>query len=222
TGTTTYIELGPDAILTPLTHDTLNTTDTTDTTSTRPTAIAVLRRDRPEARSLVTAIGELHNHGVPVDWQAYFAGTGARHVDLPTYAFQHERYWLDAGTQHTDATDLGLTPTQHPLLGATTTLADTHDTLYTSRISPHTHPWLTEHTVHGVPVLPTAALVDMAMRVGDELGCTAVDRLTVHTPLVLPARGTLHLQIRVTTPDTDNRRTLTIHTRPDTQGAPWT
>ncbi|WP_374230992.1 type I polyketide synthase, partial [Streptomyces sp. UNOC14_S4] len=113
TGTTTYIELGPDAILTPLTHDTLNTTDTTDTTDGERLVVTALRRDQSEARTLVAALGELHNHGVPVNWQAHFAGTGARHIPLPTYAFQHERYWLDAGTQHTDATDLGLTPTQH-------------------------------------------------------------------------------------------------------------
>ncbi|WP_420897019.1 SDR family NAD(P)-dependent oxidoreductase [Kitasatospora aureofaciens] len=51
------------------------------------------RRDRPEEHTLVTALARLHVAGVPVDWTALLAGTGAARVDLPTYPFQRERYW---------------------------------------------------------------------------------------------------------------------------------
>ncbi|MEU1815979.1 thioester reductase domain-containing protein [Streptomyces roseifaciens] len=215
-GVTTFVELGPDGVLSAL------VTDTLETAGGEHLVVTSLRRDRAEDRSLVTAVGELHNHGVPVDWNAYFAGTGAHRTDLPTYAFQHQRYWLDAGSTQSDATDLGLTPTGHPLLGAAVTLAGSDDAVFTSRVSVRTHPWLAGHTVHGLPVLPTAALVELAVRAGDELGCTAVDDLTVHAPLVLPERGALQLQIRVGQPDADHRRALAVHARPDTAGAPWT
>ncbi|WP_455409908.1 thioester reductase domain-containing protein [Streptomyces hiroshimensis] len=215
-GATTFLELGPDGVLSALTTDTLETVDG------EHLVLSSLRRDRPEDRSLVTAVGELHNHGVAVDWTAYYSGTGAHRTDLPTYAFQHQRYWLDAGSTQSGAADLGLAPTGHPLLGAAVTLAGSDDAVFTSRVSLRTHPWLAGHTVHGLSVVPTAALVELAVRAGDELGCTAVDELTVHTPLVLPERGALQLQIRVGRPDADHRRALTVHARPDTAGAPWT
>ncbi|NBH05604.1 type I polyketide synthase, partial [Amycolatopsis sp. SID8362] len=80
---TAYLELGPDGVLTALAR---GLTDAV-------TAVA-LRPDRDEAATLLTAVATLHTHGVPVDWAAFFAG--ARRTELPTYAFQHERYWLTA------------------------------------------------------------------------------------------------------------------------------
>ncbi|WP_439382906.1 type I polyketide synthase [Amycolatopsis lexingtonensis] len=80
---TAYLELGPDGVLTAIAR---GLTDAV-------TAVA-LRPDRDEAATLLTAVATLHTHGVPVDWAAFFAG--ARRTDLPTYAFQHERYWLTA------------------------------------------------------------------------------------------------------------------------------
>ena len=57
--------------------------------------IALQRRGRDEAVTLVTGLGRLHTAGGAVDWSAFFRGSNARKVDLPTYAFQRERYWLD-------------------------------------------------------------------------------------------------------------------------------
>ncbi|MDI5943495.1 hypothetical protein QLR68_36320, partial [Micromonospora sp. DH15] len=73
-----------------------------------PAAVALLRRDRPEPASLLTALAELHVAGVPVGWRELFAGTDPRRVRLPGYAFHRERYWPDltalpapAGTEST-------------------------------------------------------------------------------------------------------------------------
>nr|BAO66543.1 type I polyketide synthase [Streptomyces sp. MJ635-86F5] len=85
-GVTTLVELGPDAALTATGPGCLTTGDDI-------AFVPVLRKDRHEARQIVTALGHLHVRGVPVDWETFFADQGGRPVELPTYAFQHRSYW---------------------------------------------------------------------------------------------------------------------------------
>ena len=79
-----------------------------------------LREDRDEAKSLHAALGGVHTLGHEVDWEGLFEGVGSQRADLPTYAFQRQRYWLNARSASGDARGLGLSATDHPLLGAAT------------------------------------------------------------------------------------------------------
>jgi acyl transferase domain-containing protein len=81
-GVTTFLEVGPSAVVTQMIADCVD-----DPAG----AVASLRADRPEPVAVVMALGQVFARGVAVDWSAFFAG--ARRVDLPTYAFQHKRYW---------------------------------------------------------------------------------------------------------------------------------
>ncbi|WP_345598270.1 type I polyketide synthase, partial [Streptomyces marokkonensis] len=74
----TFLELGPDGVLSGMVAE---------------DCVPSLRRDVPEGRALMVMLGQLHTRGVAVDWEQVFAGTGAHRTDLPTYAFQHQRYW---------------------------------------------------------------------------------------------------------------------------------
>ncbi|MET8952768.1 SDR family NAD(P)-dependent oxidoreductase [Streptomyces sp. NPDC004533] len=220
-GVTTLLELGPDAVLTAMAEDFLDP-------DRDHVALPLLRRNRSELSTLVNAVGLLHTRGIPVDWQAFYDGTGARRVDLPTYAFRRDRYWLDAPA-HETATGPGLSPTGHPLLGTAFPLASGDDLVFTSRVSTGTHPWLEQHTVRGNVVLSAACLVETAVRAGDEAGAAVLEELSLIAPLVLPARGSVQLQVRVGAPDGDGGRPLTVHARHEAEhgvaghgGAPWT
>ncbi|MYU18819.1 acyltransferase domain-containing protein, partial [Streptomyces sp. SID8361] len=136
----TYVELGPDGVLSAMAQDCV--------TSDGAVFVPVLRGDRPEATALAGALARAHVHGVAVDWAAVFEGSGAHRVELPTYAFQRELFWPEPpGPWTGDVTAAGLGSADHPLLGAAVSLADGAGFLFTGRLSLQTHPWLADHAV---------------------------------------------------------------------------
>ncbi|WP_349362024.1 type I polyketide synthase [Streptomyces sp. H27-C3] len=213
-GVGTFLEVGPGGVLTAMAQGVLDGGQA---------VIPALRADRAEGMAVTTALAQLHVHGTAVDWTAVFAGRGARRVDLPTYAFQREHYWLDTGTMAGDLASTGLRSADHSLLGAAVPLADGEGVVLTGRLSLTAQPWLAEHQVMGSVLLPGTALVDLAIRAADETGCDRVDELTLQAPLVLPAQGAVQLQVAVTGPDDNGRRTVRVHSRPDASGldSPW-
>ncbi|WP_030211043.1 type I polyketide synthase, partial [Streptomyces sp. NRRL S-87] len=221
-GVTTYLELGPDGVLSAMAQNCLTDEDGT------AAGVPALRAARPEAATLASALAQVHVRGTSVDWEAYFAPTGARPAELPTYAFQREWYWLDSatGAQHApgDATGLGLGTTDHPLLGAAVELPDSDGFLFTGRLSAATQPWLADHAVLGSVLLPGTAFVELAVRAGDQVGCTDLEELTLEAPLVLPERGGVQLRLSVAGADGSGRRALSLYSRDEDSAAdlPWT
>ncbi|WP_254893710.1 type I polyketide synthase [Nocardia donostiensis] len=176
-----------------------------------------LRRDAGGARPLLRAAAQAHIAGVAVDWAALFPD--ARRVPLPTYAFQRRRYWTDP-VGLADPETLGLTGTQHPILGAVVPSPDTNGLTLTGRVSPRTHPWLTGHTIGGAVLFPATAFLELAIRAGDEAGAPVVDELTLVSPLIVPEDG-IRLQVLIGGGDDTATRALSIyaHTGDDD---PWT
>ncbi|WP_344153043.1 type I polyketide synthase, partial [Streptomyces polychromogenes] len=165
----------------------------------------------------------LFAHGTPVDWTAFFAGTGARTVDLPTYPFQNQHYWLNA-PRTARAADLGLEPAGHPLLGTATALPDSAGALLTGRLSLRTHPWLADHAVLGTVLVPGTALVELALKAGELVGADALEELTLAAPLVIPQQDGVDVHVSVGPADDSGRRTVTVHSRTEGDHAdePWT
>ena len=64
-------------------------------------AVTLLRAGQAEDRSLLAGLGEVWVGGAEVDWGRLLEGAGAEHVELPPYAFQRERFWLEGESMHT-------------------------------------------------------------------------------------------------------------------------
>ncbi|MET9445371.1 beta-ketoacyl synthase N-terminal-like domain-containing protein [Streptomyces sp. NPDC006610] len=213
-GVTRYLELGPDAALTAMARHTAG--------SEHAVFAAAGRRDRAEPDTLVAAVARLHTSGAAVDWEAFHAGAGARRVDLPTYAFQRRRYWLAPPAADQGVVDAGLDTVVHPVLRARVSQPEGAELLLTGRLSAERLSWLGDHELLGSTVFPGAGLVELALAAGDRAGCPMLLELSAEAPLVLPGRGGLVLRVRVGAPDDGGRRKLTVHSRPDDPGQPWT
>ncbi|WP_281048130.1 type I polyketide synthase [Streptomyces himastatinicus] len=147
-GVSTFVELGPDGVLTAMAQECVTGDDAA--------FASVCRKGRAEVEVLVSAVARAHVRGVTVAWDAVFAGTGAVRVDLPTYAFQYARYWpeVSAAAALGGTAGLGLATVDHPLVGAAVPLAGGDGLLLTGRLSVQTHPWLLDHVVMGSVLLP--------------------------------------------------------------------
>ena len=118
-------------------------------------------------------------------------------MDLPTYAFDHQHYWLQPAGTATDAASLGQAAADHPLLGAVVPLPQSDGLVFTSRLSLRSHPWLADHAIGGVVLVPGTGLVEMAVRAGDEAGCGVLEELVIEAPLVVPEQGGVRVQVAV-------------------------
>ncbi|MFD8708508.1 SDR family NAD(P)-dependent oxidoreductase, partial [Kitasatospora sp. NPDC059648] len=213
-GVTDFLELGPDGTLSALAQE-----------IAEGHFAPVLRKDRSEALTFTQAVTGLHARGAELDWEAVFAGRGARRTDLPTYAFQHEHFWLKATTAGAgNAIGLGQAATGHPLLGATIALPDSGGVLLTGRVSLQSHAWLAEHTLLGVAVVPSSAFVELAIHAGDQVGAGELRELTLPAPLVLPERGGVALRVTVQEDVAAGGHAVRVFSRAEDAGAdePWT
>ncbi|MEU2834140.1 SDR family NAD(P)-dependent oxidoreductase, partial [Streptomyces lavendulae] len=206
-GVTRFLELGPDGVLSAMAAACLP--DDSDAV-----LVPLLRKGVDEETAALTAAARMFVDGAAVDWTAVLHGTGARLIDLPTYAFQRRRYWPAPGAAPAgDVQAAGIDAAGHPLLGASIELSDAEGMLFTSRLSARSHPWLSDHVVRGSALLPGTAFLELAVRAGDEVGCGTVEELTLAAPLVLPEEGGVQLHLRVAAADGNGRRTVSIRSR---------
>ncbi|WP_338047488.1 type I polyketide synthase [Nocardiopsis gilva] len=216
-GVTRFLELGPDGVLTGMAQACVE--------SANALLVPAARKDRDEVTALFTAVGALYADGVAVDWSAAFAGRGAKRVDLPTYAFQRRRFWLEDPALGGDPAGLGLEAADHPLLGAVAFAPDdSGETVLTGRISGESPSWLGDHVVAETMLFPGTGFVELAIHAGVEVGCGRVEELALEAPLALPETGGVAVRVVVGAADDAASRSLHIYSRPDGAPAdvPWT
>ncbi|HSZ28519.1 MAG TPA: type I polyketide synthase, partial [Pseudonocardiaceae bacterium] len=115
-----------------------------------------------------------------------------------------------------------LTATEHPFLGASVELAEGRGLVCTGLTSLASHPWLADHSVAGTPVLPAAVLVELVSHLGEQTGHDSVAEIALESPLILPERESVELQVVLDPADEDGQRPFTVHSRiRGTGDEPW-
>ncbi|MBF6352991.1 SDR family NAD(P)-dependent oxidoreductase [Nocardia higoensis] len=193
---------------------TLGTEETIADAGARAAVIGSLHRHDGGAHRMLTALAEAFAAGAEVRWPVLFEGRAVRRVDLPTYAFERERFWVSPGATG-DVRALGLRRAEHPLLAGSVRLANGSGWLWTGCWSVDRFPWLADHSVFGEVVVSGTTLVELAVAAGDHLGCPVLAELVLEVPLIVPVGATITVQVSVGEPGADGRADFSVHSAAD-------
>ncbi|MCP2341499.1 malonyl CoA-acyl carrier protein transacylase [Actinomadura rupiterrae] len=221
-GASRFLELGPGTALTSLITQNPPALSASGSPQPDPLVVPTLRKGQDEPRTLLTGLAQAFVAGVDLDWKQVFDGTGATWTDLPTYAFDHRRYWAH-NPNDLDVSGAGLSAVAHPLLAAAVELPGDGDgggVVLTGRLSMGIDTWLADHAVQDQVIFPGTGFVEAAIRAGDQVGASHLRELILHTPLSLTRDHATRLHVRVTPlPDEagdSGEWRVEIHSRPDT------
>jgi acyl transferase domain-containing protein/acyl carrier protein len=187
-----FIEVSPHPVLRFALEETLEDMGAAE----RVGVLGSLQRDEGGLERFLRSLAEAWVVGVPVDWRKFFAGSGTQTVDLPTYAFQRRRYLPEPDSEVGDVTAAGLAATGHPLLGAAVRVAGRDEWLFSRRLGLATHPWISDHAVLGTVLMPGTGFMELAFAAAAQVGCEAVEELTLEAPLVL-GEDSVQLQVLI-------------------------
>jgi phthiocerol/phenolphthiocerol synthesis type-I polyketide synthase D len=201
-----FIEISPHPLLTHAITDSL----AAQATSRKYHVGATVNRDQPEILAFHAQLAAVRPPAVKVS-----EDTAGRLVDAPPTAWQHVPFWQSdrsTGQQFSGA---------HPLLGLHVELPSGTGHVWQSDVGLEAHPWLADHIVHSLPVMPGAGFAEIALAAGREaLGKPATEvevAVDVEQMLPLDAHTTLTTQL-VT--DDDGTMRVEIHSRSD--AGSWT
>ncbi len=189
--------------------------------------LASLRQGRSDWSQLLESLSVLYVGGVGVDWEGFDGDYSRRRVALPTYPFERERCWVVPAERRGLRPVVG-TPRAHPLLDAHAVLADERTHVWETEISTELLPYLADHCVQGLPVLPATAYAEMAVAAGAEVfgaaGGLRLKSIEYKRPLFLPpgTRASVQVLLELGSPE---EATVRIFSRDTTRAGapePWT
>ncbi|MER6832255.1 SDR family NAD(P)-dependent oxidoreductase [Streptosporangium sp. NPDC000563] len=183
---------------------------------------ATMKRDQGTWERFMAAVAEAYVQGHAIDWSGLRSSGAAVppvSVELPTYPFEHRRFWLP--------TETGLvttgTPTArpaasikdggHPWISSAVETTD-GTVIMSGRLSIRSHPWLMDHRVGETALLPGTAFMELLLSAGREVGCEGIDEMLLSDPLLLPVDGaTVEIQMSVGPVDERGARQVTVFSR---------
>ncbi|MFP2958445.1 type I polyketide synthase [Myxococcus sp. 1LA] len=209
-----FIELSPHPILLPAVEQHLRHL------GREGTVLPSLRRDEDERGAMLSSLGALYAVGHDVDLARQHPVRG-RLAPLPTYPWQHERFWIEASTRTRRTRDAG----HHPLLGTHVSLAGQDGAhLWKTELFADSPAYLSDHVVHGEVVLPGTGYLEMALAGAAEAfgpGRHALEDVIFQEMMVLPRDEALAVQMRFI-PEADGTRRFQVFSRPVDGAGAWT
>jgi acyl transferase domain-containing protein len=192
-GFTLFMEMSPHPILAGAIRQTVEQSDKS------ALALGSLRRDEGR-NALLTTLGTVYANGYDVAWSHLYPD-GGRHVSLPAYPWQRQRYWNDQMyLQQTSGS--GHRRNGHAILGTSVPSALHPDTYFwTAEMNADLYPFLNEHRVDEIAVLPGSAYTDLALAVATEVfgpRCFQVESVVLSRALFFPKGSTTTLQATLT------------------------
>src|SRR5262249_31145205 len=164
--------------------------------------------DDASLRRLLASVAEVHVAGRAIDLGTHLGDQDPKRVDLPTYAFQRKRFWMSPALDAVAAVAAARRDPggiEHPVLTTVPGHPENEGLQFTGRLSLAAHSWLADHAVNEVVLLPGAALAELALFAGEQVGCPSVTELVLHEPLVIPEHDTVLIQVVVSDEPADGR-----------------
>ncbi|BDX34821.1 putative polyketide synthase [Mycobacterium antarcticum] len=154
-----------------------------------PRAVLSLRKGVGDRRQIADAVAAAYVGGHQLDFAALNRRPDGRRLELPTYPFQRRRFWPKssglAGSHANGASVSGI-------LGSAKDLAS-GDSVYTSRLSVKSQPWLSDHVIYGTVVVPGATYAAMALAA---VGTPARAKdVFFYEPIILPEKASREVQL---------------------------
>jgi myxalamid-type polyketide synthase MxaD len=185
-----------------------------------------LRREEEERTVMLGSLGALYTLGYPLDWSRIYPA-GGRCVRLPLYPWQRERCWLETAAQdnsHSEQTARSWVG-EHPLLGRHFKSANPGgNDFWEVTLDKRALPYLDDHRIQGVAVLPASAYLEMALAAAVEVfgeQSFALKDVEFDKALFLPESGTYTIQV-IISPGLDGAASFHIYSRLGEQTKSWT
>ena len=169
-----------------------------------PRAIVSLRKGVADRRQIIDALAAAYVSGHRPDFAALHRQP-RRALELPTYPFQRRRFWPKTSSISVDG------PAVSGILGSSKDLAS-GDTVYTSRLSVRSQPWLSDHVIYGTVVVPGATYAAMALAA---VGTPAQVRdVFFYEPIILPEKSSREIQLTLHPSEGAGESSFKVHSRP--------
>lgn len=169
-----------------------------------PRAIVSLRKGVPDRRQMADAVAAAYVSGHRPNFAALQHHPGHR-LELPTYPFQRRHFWPRTSGISLDG------PAVSGILGSAKDLAS-GDSVYTSRLSVKSQPWLSDHVIYGTVVVPGATYAAMALAAAGPPA--RVQDVFFYEPIILPEKASREVQLTLHPRADGGGSSFQVHSRP--------